>query len=231
VQQELIFMAFNQQRVRALCFDLDGTLSDTDDLWIHRFENLLRALRFLLPQSKVRQLARRLVMGLESPITMAYTAMDHLNLDDDLAHIYNFLVRRGIGRKAGNFLLVTGVREMLVVAAHRYPLAIVSARDQAGTLAFLEQFNLLDLFTVIATSQTCRYTKPFPDPVIWAAGQIGISPTDCLMIGDTTVDILAGRAAGAQTVGVLCGFGRRDELLHAGADLIIESTSNLLEIL
>ena len=36
---------------------------------------------------------------------------------------------------------------------------------------------------------------------------MGVAPRDCLMIGDTTIDIRTGRAAGAQTVGVLCGFG------------------------
>jgi phosphoglycolate phosphatase len=51
------------------------------------------------------------------------------------------------------------------------------------------------------------------------------------MIGDTTVDMLAGKAAGAQTVGVLCGFGTREELERNGADLVIDSTNLLAKIL
>jgi phosphoglycolate phosphatase len=47
------------------------------------------------------------------------------------------------------------------------------------------------------------------------------------MIGDTTVDILAGNRAGAQTVGVLCGFGTEDELRKAGADLIVRDLEEL----
>lgn len=47
------------------------------------------------------------------------------------------------------------------------------------------------------------------------------------MIGDTTVDMRAGKAAGAQTLGVLCGFGEEDELKQLGADLIVKSTSDL----
>jgi phosphoglycolate phosphatase len=50
------------------------------------------------------------------------------------------------------------------------------------------------------------------------------------MIGDTTVDIRAGKAAGAQAIGVLCGFGEEDELLQLGADLILKSTSDLTEL-
>ena len=51
------------------------------------------------------------------------------------------------------------------------------------------------------------------------------------MVGDTVVDIKAGKQAGAQTVGVLCGFGELDELEKAGADLILESTPQLYDIL
>ena len=51
------------------------------------------------------------------------------------------------------------------------------------------------------------------------------------MIGDTTVDIRAGRSAGAQTVGVLCGFGEEAELKKMGADMILKDTTKLLDIL
>ncbi|MPN00756.1 Phosphoglycolate phosphatase [bioreactor metagenome] len=53
---------------------------------------------------------------------------------------------------------------------------------------------------------------------------------NCLMIGDTTVDILAGKAAGAQTVGVLCGFGEEGELRRAGADLIVKDLKELFDL-
>ena len=59
---------------------------------------------------------------------------------------------------------------------------------------------------------------------------MSVSADHCLMIGDTTVDIRAGKAAGAQTVGVLCGFGTERELRRAGADLILQSTADLMEI-
>ena len=51
------------------------------------------------------------------------------------------------------------------------------------------------------------------------------------MVGDTTVDIRAGKAAGAQTVGVLCGFGQEPELRRAGADLILPDTAALAQVL
>jgi phosphoglycolate phosphatase-like HAD superfamily hydrolase len=56
---------------------------------------------------------------------------------------------------------------------------------------------------------------------------MGVKPEECLMIGDTTVDMRAGKSAGAQTAGVLCGFGEKEELLRFGADVILETTSEL----
>lgn len=120
---------------------------------------------------------------------------------------------------------------MLDVLQSRYPLAVVSARDENSTLAFLEKFSLTGYFQEIVTAVTARHTKPYPDPVLYAADKMGVAPETCLMIGDTTVDIRAGKSAGAQTVGVLCGFGEEDELKSWGADLILENTSQLADAL
>ena len=51
------------------------------------------------------------------------------------------------------------------------------------------------------------------------------------MIGDTVTDILTGKDAGAQTVGVLCGFGEEKELRQAGADVILKNTADLIDLI
>jgi phosphoglycolate phosphatase-like HAD superfamily hydrolase len=111
----------------------------------------------------------------------------------------------------------------------RYPLSIITARGKRTTQQFLDQFELASGFVCVAPGQTCRHTKPYPDPVLWVAAQMGVPPEQCLMVGDTTLDIRAGKAAGAQAVGVLCGFGEEDELRRAGADLILPSTADLAD--
>ena len=110
-------------------------------------------------------------------------------------------------------------------------MSIVSARHEKSTLRFLEQFDLVKYFDAIVTGLSAPHTKPFPDPIFLAAQKMGVKPSECLMIGDTTVDIHAGKAAGAQTIGVLCGFGEEKELLDMGADMIISSTHLLVDVL
>jgi phosphoglycolate phosphatase len=73
--------------------------------------------------------------------------------------------------------------------------------------------------------------KPHPEPLLYAAKAMGVQPSECLMIGDTTIDVRTGLAAGAQTVGVLCGFGTENELVEAGVQMLLRTTSDLLNVL
>ncbi len=220
-------MALDLPRIQAICFDVDGTLSDTDDQWVAMLERWLIRLRGLFPGGDVRHFARWAIMCAETPGNLFYGLLDRVNLDDEVGRFYSYLCQRCVGRQPRTFWIVQGVCELLGNLHQRYPLAVVSARDQESTLAFLEQFGLTGFFHSIATSQTCQHTKPFPDPVLWAAARMGVAPENCLMVGDTQVDIRAGRSAGAQTVGVLCGFGQEPELRRAGADLILPHTAAL----
>lgn len=217
-------MAFDPQRVRALLFDIDGTLSDTDDQWAARFSRLLRPFARLLPGRDPHAAARWLVMELETPGNFLYSNMDRLGLDGPAGRLLNTFSHMRAHRKPKRYWILRGVKEMLPRLAERYPLAVVSARGEKSALAFLDQFGLRPYFKAVVTAQSCRYTKPYPDPVLFAAKELGLPAAACVMIGDTTVDIHAGISAGAQTIGVLCGFGRRKELERAGADLILETT-------
>jgi HAD superfamily hydrolase (TIGR01549 family) len=219
-------MPFDASRVKAICFDVDGTLSDTDDKWVAQIEDHLRGLKLLLSDSALRRLARWLVMISETPSNALYHWMDVLSLDDRIARIYERMVRRQ-KQIPHTFWLMAEARETLTDLAAKFPLSVVSARDELTTQSFIEQFALGVFFKAVATSQTCVHTKPYPAPVLWAAEKMLVSPQNCLMVGDTTVDILAGKAAGAQTVGLLCGFGTERELRRAGADLILPELCEL----
>lgn len=222
-------MPLQVSRIRAICFDVDGTLSDTDDLFVKKVERILHLIRFLLPHQDPQRLARRLVMWSEAPGNFLIGLPDSLGVDDEIAAVMEWLnLHRP--RPMKHFLLIPGIKEMLAELSGRYPLSVVSARDALSTRLFLDRFELTPFFQGIVTGQTAEHTKPYPDPVLYAAKAMKVPPEFCLMVGDTTVDIRAGRKAGAQTIGVLCGFGERDELQKAGADMILTSTSELVQV-
>src|SRR5512138_2926854 len=219
-------MSLDLKRIRALCFDVDGTLSDSDDLYARQYTAWMRRAPFVR-QPEV--LARRLVMWLESPGNAMLSLSDAIGLDGLALPVIDWIYRH-VPRRRTEYLVIPGVAEMLPRLKQRYPMAVISARDERNTMGFLDNGNLTGYFSVILTALSARHTKPYPDPILLAAKMMGVRPEECLMIGDTTVDIRAGKAAGAQSVGVLCGFGEEPELRQLGADLILKSTSELAEV-
>ena len=127
--------------------------------------------------------------------------------------------------------MVPDVAEMLHLLAARYPMAVMSTGSAPRIEAFLAHHGVRGLFAAVVGAGTTPRMKPFPDPLEHAARAMGVAPEACLVVGDTTVDMLTARACRAQAVGVLCGFGTRGELAETGADLILNTTSDLLAIL
>ena len=220
-------MALDLSNVEALCFDVDGTLRDTDDQFVERLVRMLKPVRFLFPKQDPHPFARKLVMMIETPGNFLFGIPDRLGIDDEIAAVGDYMYRRGSGKSHKPFVMVPGVKEALLVLKPHFKMSVVSARGGPSTKGFLDQFELGSFFECVATARTCERTKPHPDPILWAAEQMDVTAEKCLMIGDTIVDILAAKAAGAQSVGVLCGFGEQEELQNAGADLILMSTDLL----
>jgi len=216
-------MSLDISRIQALCFDVDGTLNDTDDQYMEQVAPFFKAVRFMLPGQDYYRAARRFVMWAEAPGNLLIGMPDRFGFDDELARLASWLSQN---RKARikHFRPIVGVQEMLIKLNEHYPLSVVSARDESSTREFLRQAGMEHLFVCVAGSLTVKHTKPYPDPIYWAAKQMNVQPGNCLMIGDTTVDMRAGKAAGAQTVGVLCGFGEESELRRTGADEILKTT-------
>ena len=220
-------MPLTISRIKAICFDIDGTLRDTDDHYAARVARMLHPIRWLLPQRNPEASARRLVMGFEGPVNGLFALADRLGLDG-LLHRFVELAspsrRRGEGQP---YTLIPGIRSALAALAQHYPLAAVTTRGATSTQHFLESTQLASQFQCVASALTTRRGKPSPEPILWAAQLMEIAPEACLMVGDTTVDIRAGKAAGAQTVALLSGFGEEAELLALSPDLVLPSVAEL----
>jgi len=158
--------------------------------------------------------------------------LDWLHLDVPLMGFTDWLRRRRGVYAAHEWQLIPGVAEMIGALDGRYPLALITIRSCYHIEAFFEQFpELAAAFTVSCGLQDTRRMKPNPAPLLLAAEKLNVPVQNCLMVGDTIVDVMAGRNAGAWTAAVLCGFGEREELEVAGAHLILQSTGDLLQFL
>lgn len=219
--------AIPSEQIRALLFDLDGTLMDTDDQAVEKLASRLARLRVSDPQ----RAARRLIMAAETPGNLLMTSLDIVGLDRVTMGFTNRLRRwRGLPT-APQFRLIADGGEMLATLSPRYRLAIVTTRGRDEARAFLDQHQLHAFFETVITRESTWRLKPHPAPIRRAAQVLGVPVTACAMVGDTTVDMRSARRAGAWAIGVLCGFGERAELERAGAHIILEHTAMLPSIL
>lgn len=221
----------NPARIRAVFFDIDGTLSDTDDAYLDHLQRQTRPFTLLLGGRNQRPLLRRWMMITEKTASHLYSLADRMGIDKQIDDMLNWLSRLRGTHQPDWFRLMDGVAPMLEALAQRFPLAIVTSRSQHSAETFLAEFGLRSHFRVVISALSAPRIKPDPAPVLAAAGALGIPGDACLMVGDTRADILAGRRAGAQTAGVLCGFGLRTDLERAGADAILDTTADLPSLL
>ena len=235
-------MTLDRSRIRALCFDVDGTLADTDDHLVVRLAALLDALP-LVSGRRAEKLARQAVMAAETPVHAAYAKLDELGLDMPIHALRERLQairRRGLDPAHSRnpeavdevpHDMIAGVQDMIVALAAHFPMCTISTGGAPRVERFLRHYGVREHFVEVIGAQTTRRMKPHPEPLRYAAAAMKVAPAECLMIGDTTIDIRTGVAAGAQTIGVLCGFGTEDELRATGAQLILRTTSDLLAVL
>jgi len=216
-------------RIKAIFFDLDGTLIDTDDAFLEALAGRLERFSALFPERNPRRFLRRAMLAAEGPVNHVVTLLDTAGLDDNFFSIGDRLLRlRGLAVQR-RFVAVRGIVGMIQALSAVYHLGIITSRSRQHASVFLRQFELEKLFQVIAAREDTRRLKPHPEPIHYAVSLLGLSPAECAMVGDTSVDIISAKAAGSYAIGVLCGFGEGEDLATAGADLILEGTAQLTE--
>lgn len=220
----------DHSRIKALIFDVDGTLSDSDDRMVESLFERLLFLKVLFSEEKIQRFSRWVIHFAEGPGNWALKIADQVGMDHLIAAFFD---RRARSKEqlSHHHPLIPGVLPMLQEVTQRYPLAIVTARNEVTTRAFLRLNSLEEFFPIVISSQTCEKTKPFADPLLFAASQLGVPIENSLMIGDTVTDVRAAQAAGAQSLSVLCGFGRENELRKSGTQAILHSTSQVASFL
>ncbi|MGB9669248.1 MAG: HAD family hydrolase, partial [Anaerolineales bacterium] len=130
-------------RIELISFDIDGTLADTDDSIINNICNHLQFLKKITPSLDMQRFVRKLVMAVESPGNSFLHLLDRLCIDE-LIH----LLRRRFFRLGMDSYhpqpWIPGTDRALRVLAQTYPIAIISARDESFTKAFIQQMGIAD---------------------------------------------------------------------------------------
>jgi HAD superfamily hydrolase (TIGR01549 family) len=213
--------------VEGLLFDLDGTLLEMDEALVERLAERLRWAAFLFPARDPRPLIRWWMRSSEGIVNGVISLLVRFRLTGRFPHLMRLLREVRGYRDVDELKSVAGTVEMLRSLDGRYRLGLVTTRSRCETEAYLRRFGLEGVFQAIITRDDTVHLKPHPQQVHEAAAALGVPVQNCVLVGDTSVDVRAAQAAGALSIGVLCGFGREHDLSQA--DLILDSTAQLTE--
>jgi phosphoglycolate phosphatase len=210
-------------RVRAVLFDIDGTLLDTRDAWVAAFDAGLAAIhKSSIPGSEAAR-------WIGTPIEVIYAERSGL-AEDELAAAVRAFQRVEADSVREGMRPYPRIREALAELG-AWKLAAVTNKRQDTAVEALRVAGLLPLFALVLGGDSVPRKKPAPDPVLRAAMMLGVAPGECVVVGDTENDVSAGKAAGARTIGVTWGYGTRARLEAAGADYLIETPDALPPLL
>ncbi len=125
-----------------------------------------------------------------------------------------------------------GILELLAeVKQRRITMSILSNKPDDFTKLCVSELLPINFFEIVRGGMEGIPLKPDPASALDISEKLKISPRETIYVGDTDVDIKTALGAGMFAVGVLWGFRQKEELLQAGANKIISSPEELLEIL
>ena len=213
--------------IKAVLFDLDGTLADTAPDLGHAI-NRMRTARGLveLPLQATRPVTSLGARG------MLEIGLEVTPLDPD----YEVLREEFLAIYADNMCretrLFPGVAELLAELERRaLPWGVVTNKPERFTHPLLESLGVHKRAACIIGGDTTGKIKPDPAPLLAAAERIGITPRHCLYLGDDMRDVQAGRAAGMKVVVAGFGYLNGSDPETWGADAIIDEPLELLKLL
>lgn len=211
--------------IRAVLFDLDGTLTDTiDDISVA----MNRSLRLHgLPEWTAAEYCYLVGDGAK---TLAQRAVrDRQDLALSVQKEYQAYYQEHTRVKSKPY---DGIPEMLRAMVEKgYPLAVFSNKPDADTKNVVSHFFPDIPFAVVRGQLEGVPVKPDPMGALAVAQSLGVRPEEVFYLGDTATDMRCAVNAGMQPVGVLWGFRKRDELEESGAKWIIAHPMEALALL
>ncbi len=217
-------------RVRLVLFDLDGTLVDTAP-------DLTRAMNRMLAQLSLPAVAQSDVCrwvgdGVRVLVSRALGAGSDAGVASAREQRGIDLFWQAYGREicvdsrpyAGVTPTLAGLR------SRGFKLACVTNKPHSLAHSLLEALALRSPFDLVVGGDTLALKKPDPAPLVFACNELGVSPTETVMVGDSANDVRAARAAGTAVICVSYGYNQDVDLATLGPDRVIDSFAQLAEL-
>jgi len=206
---------------RAVVFDLDGVIVDSEQVWDDVRERYTREVG-----GRYSPQAAHDMMGMSSHEWSRYMA-DRLGVPGTPAEINAEVVRRMLARYGEAPPLLPGAVEAVRRVAARFPLAIASSSNPELISVVVAAARLDDVFPVRVSSQEVARGKPSPDVYLEAAARLRVEPSQCGAVEDSHNGIRSAKAAGMFVVAVPNPHYPPDAEAMAQADVVLGSIAEL----
>ncbi|MBO4818718.1 MAG: HAD-IIIA family hydrolase [Firmicutes bacterium] len=218
------------KKYRAVLFDFDGTLIDTNgyivDSWKYASEKIFGKMVF-----DVSYLATHFGTPLEFAVE---ETIKHYNIEgysvEELCALYREYQKENPTKIGVPF---EGITELLKELKEKgIKVGVVTSRTKPTTIAALELNEIDKYFDVIIAVEDTQIHKPLPEPALICCSRMGVDPEDALMVGDSKWDIACGNNAGCGSALVAWSFAQKAEGLEGveKPDYVIEKAEEILKL-
>lgn len=206
--------------ITAVIFDLDGTLIDSTDAIVESFFHTCDTLG--LPRPPRDNIVR----------SIGHTLPDQFRLiTDHDPHECVRVYRAYYGQVAcAKTTAMPGAAESvrrLREAGLR--LGFATSKKRVFAELILDHLGMMDAFDAGIGPDDVTHPKPHPEAILKSLDRLGVAPEQAVVVGDTSFDVLAARAAGVRCLCVTTGYNTRQELLALNPEAVFDSLSELTE--
>jgi phosphoglycolate phosphatase len=220
----LSMAAQNFPSVRALIFDLDGTLIDSQ-------RDLIRSVNATLLEMGREQLHEDTISGYigHGAPQLVRRALGGDASDHECDRALQFFLAHYNEHKLDSTCPYPGVPEALELLAH-YPMAILTNKPVHVSMRILEGLDLAKYFRAVYGGNSFATKKPDPLGAQTILREFASAPNEALLIGDSEVDVQTARNTGILAAAVNYGFGTHNRAAHP-ADIYLDRLTDLLPLL
>jgi phosphoglycolate phosphatase len=214
----------NFSSVRALIFDLDGTLIDSK-------RDLIRSVNAVLQEMGREQLCEDTISGYigHGAPQLVGRALGDAATEEQRERALKFFLAYYEDHKMDSTCAYPGVPEALERLA-AFPMAILTNKPVRISMRILEGLGLAKYFRAVYGGNSFETKKPHPLGARTILREFGAAPAEAILVGDSEVDVQTARNAGTLAAAVNYGFGEHDRAVHP-ADIYLDRLTDLVPLL
>lgn len=206
--------------IKAVIFDMDGVMINSEPLHKKAFERIFKKYKMDISWDEWKKIAKGRTdeEAFKDALKQLRIGVDVKSLVKQKSQIYLDLISE-------NIFEMNGVVDLVNILHKKFKLAVTSNSSHAEINSILEKMNVKDFFdAIVSSSEDSNKGKPDPESYLLTAKRLELKPSECMVIEDSYTGVLAAKNAGMHCIGFHNGLGEQD---LSNADFEVNSLKNI----